>query len=413
MQQFHAISISHQHADLHLIGNVMPCFASETEKINAHLTALKEKFGFEEFFFLNTCNRILCIYIADNPLSSTGIKALFTQLNPAINCIDSVLEKLDIFNGVEVLEHLFKVASGMNSMVVGEHEILGQVKKAYKYCRTQNWIGDNLRLLFEYAIPYAKKIYHNTDIGKHTISVVALAMERLKYFDKPESKKIIILGAGESIQKVMRFLVKMGFENISIFNRTLEKAQHLAKLCNNGKAHTLSDLQNYNEGFDVLISCIDQKANLINVHNYPQLLNEDSSKKILIDLAVPNNLSPDLPAKFPIEYIDVESLRLKADANLEKRKLSLTDAEAMIAEQIEEFQVILQKRKLERALSAIPTEMKRIKSHALETVFEKDLKNTDEATRALIEKMLTYVEKKYISIPMTMTRDAIFEEISK
>ncbi len=385
----------------------MPNFSNET------INVLIEKFGFQEFFFLNTCNRILFIYIANNQLSKNELRTFFETLNPFIENVSDLVDKCNLYKGEKVVDHLFRVASGLNSMVVGEHEILGQVKKAYNHCREQKYIGDNLRLLFEYAIPYAKRIYHQTGIGRHTVSVVALAMSQIKNIEHKSTKKVLILGAGESIQKAVKFLVKFGYQNISIYNRTLSKAEELCKSCGNGKANSLDNIEQHKEGFDILISCLDFKANFVNKELYTKLLNKDESPKVVIDLAVPNNVSIDLKQHFNLRYIDVESLREQANANIEKRKLSLSDAEAMIEEQKTEFALILKKRKLERAFSEIPLKMKEVKAHAIETVFEKELTQTDEATRALIEKMLTYVEKKYISIPMKMTKDAVFGKLKK
>lgn len=409
MNNFHAISISHKKVDLHLIGSLLPSFCCEIENYHQHLDKVKETYQFEEFFFLNTCNRILCIYISENPIED--YKQFFQTLNPENTKQTLASNQFDVLNGPEVISHLFRVCSGLNSMVVGEHEILGQVKKAYQSCRSQNWIGDNLRILFEYAIPYAKQVYHQTDIGKHTVSVVALAVGALRYIPEPQKKRVLILGAGESIQKTMRFLLKMGYEQVHIFNRTFEKAAVLAKQVAQGKAYQLAELKEYTEGFDILITCLDKNANFVDEPLYEQILAESKEKKIVIDLAVPNNIASAVAKSPQVDFIDIQSLKVTAKANLDKRKLSLSDAEIMIAQHEEDFALIHKKRQLERALSDIPIQMKQIKNHAIENVFQKDLNSADDETRALVEKVLAYVEKKYISIPMTIARDALLQEI--
>lgn len=409
MDNFHAISITHKNADLHFIGSLLPECAHSDNSIHVNISRLKDSFNFDEVFFLNTCNRLLLIYIAETPVQN--IQTLFAALNPEMFLDNKQVEQFDIYEGIEVVEHLFNVCSGLDSMVVGEHEILGQVKKAYQNSRANNWIGDNLRILFEYAIAYAKQIYHQTDIGKHTVSVVALAVEKLRIIHNPEDQRVLIVGAGESIQKTSRLLLKMGFNKVIFFNRTLEKAERIAEQFEEGKAFQLTELENYNKGFDILISCIDQKPDFINQCLFEKLINKCDKKKLLIDLAIPNNIDKSIANQHDIDIVDIESLKVKAKDNLAKRKLSLTDAEALIDEQLEEFTIIFQKRQLERALSDIPTKMKKIKNHALETVFEKDLRKADDETRALVEKVLSYVEKKYISIPMTIARDALFEKI--
>src|SRR5690606_10428469 len=186
------------------------------------------------------------------------------------------------------VNHLFRISCSLESLVVGEKEILAQVRKAYERCRCAGFTGDFMRMLMNSLVKTAKEVYTQTDISRKPISVVSLAYRSLRDLGLGASPRFLIVGAGETNQNIAKYIQKHKNSDFVIFNRTVEKAEALAKELN-GKAYPLSELKNYKGGFDVLITCTGAITPLIDNELYQKLLNGDKSKKTIVDLAIPND----------------------------------------------------------------------------------------------------------------------------
>src|SRR5690606_10366429 len=158
---------------------------------------------------------------------------------------------------------------------------------------------------------------------------------------------------------------------------------------------------------DVLITCTGSTTSLIDDKLYQKLLNGDTSKKTIIDLAVPNDTAEEVIVNNPVNYIEVRGLQAIANKNLQDRYEELEHAERIIEENIEEFIPLLKQRKVELAMREVPQKVKEIKSFALNTVFAQEVSSLDEGSRAVLEKVMDYMEKKYISVPMIMAKDIL------
>lgn len=291
-------------------------------------------------------------------------------------------------------------------MVVGEKEILSQVRKAYERCRCAGFTGDFMRMLMSSLVKTAKEVYTQTDISRKPVSVVSLAYRSLRDLGLGISPRFLIIGAGETNQNIAKYIQKHKDSNFVVFNRTLEKAESLAKELN-GKAYPLSELENYKGGFDVLITCTGSTTPLIDNNLYQKLLNGDKSKKTIVDLAIPNDTAEEVIKNNSINYIEVSSLQAIANRNIQDRYEELVHAERIIEENIEEFIPLLKQRKVEIAMREVPQKVKEIKSFALNTVFAQEVSSMDEDSRAVLEKVMNYMEKKYISVPMVMAKEIL------
>jgi glutamyl-tRNA reductase len=193
-----------------------------------------------------------------------------------------------------------------------------------------------------------------------------------------------------------------------VFNRTLSKAEEIAATFPHGRAFELDALQNYREGFDVLIVCTAATEAVITPTLYPQLLNGETGAKILIDLSIPHNIAPEVVANTENHYIEIEGLRALAKENLAFREQEVQKAKAMLLSFIEELPKVFQQRRLEIAMRQVPVEIKAVKDRALNEVFQKEVAQLDTNTRDLLERMLEYMEKKCIGIPMKAAKEVIF-----
>ena len=202
------------------------------------------------------------------------------------------------------------------------------------------------------------------------------------------------------------FLQKHKFSNFAIFNRTIAKAQQLA-VDLNGEAYDLEALKTYNKGFDVIITCTSAVEPIITPEIYTTLLNGCTHRKTIVDLAIPNDTAPEVLEQFPVNFIEVHSLNEVAKRNLQERYQELTHAEEIIEQNICEFLIQQKQRRVELAMRKVPEKIKEIRNTAINTVFADEVQNMDEQSREVLERVMNYMEKKYISVPMVMAKDIL------
>ncbi|MEO8795735.1 MAG: glutamyl-tRNA reductase, partial [Daejeonella sp.] len=200
------------------------------------------------------------------------------------------------------------------------------------------------------------------------------------------------------------------YSNFAIFNRTLSKAQELAHDLN-GEAFDLEDLKTYKKGFDVIITCTSATEPVITNEIYTSLLNGDTEKKVIVDLAVPNDTAPEVLENNLVHFIEVYSLQDIANKNLQVRYEELIHAERIIQQNILEFRPILKQRRIEIAMREVPEKIKEIKQFAMNSIFADDLQALDSDSREVVEKIINYMEKKYISVPMIMAKDILVKNV--
>lgn len=375
------------------------------------LPAIKTKFLFSEFMFLSTCNRVELIFKTPDDISRETLSSILTEINPAISNEDAntIANSAAIFKGIHAVEHLFNVASSLDSLVIGEREIITQVRRAYEVCNKIGITGDLIRLLVKQTIETAKDVYTNTDIAKNPVSVVSLAYRQLRDLNIKNDARILIIGAGETNTTLAKYLQKHKYANFVVFNRTESKAQVLANELG-GTAYQLNELKNYAKGFDVLITCTSSETPIVTKEIYTSLLAGEKGKKVVIDLAVPNDIDRNLPNEFDIKLIAVETLKEQAQDNLVKREKELNACSNVISNHIDEFLQIHRERSVELAFGEIPKKVREIKEVALNEVFAKDLGTLDTSSREVLDKVLAYMEKKYNAVAMKTAKEALLKE---
>jgi glutamyl-tRNA reductase len=293
-------------------------------------------------------------------------------------------------------------------MIVGEREIITQVRNAYDSARANDLSGDTLRIMMRHTIETAKKVYTNTSIAQRPVSIVSLAYHQLRDMNIPMDSRILIIGAGVTNTNMGRFLKKHGFTNFHVFNRTFEKAERLA--CDlDGTPQPLSELKSFKDGFDIIITCTASESHILTPEIYAQLLQNERTRKVVIDIAIPQDLSPEIIAKHNVHHISVEVLQKISNENLKARSKEVEHVHEIISEAVHEFEHIYKERSVEIAMREVPTKVKQIRDTALNEVFKHDLTNLDDEARELLENIMGYMEKKYISMPMIMAKEIILK----
>lgn len=373
------------------------------------MSHLKNELNLSEIMYLSTCNRVEFIFVAEAAADEDFIRKFVTAFNTHwdLEHVESVSKKARYWNGINAVNHLVEVASSLDSMVLGEREIITQVRNAYNYSKDAGLSGDMIRIVIRQTIETAKRVYTETSISEKSVSVVSLAYQELMRNAekiKPKSR-ILIIGSGVTNQNMCKFLKKDGYTNLVIFNRTLANAQKLVDIVG-GEARALSDLPDYKEGFDVIITCTGASEAVVTKNIYQSLLT-DNKKKHIVDLAIPNDVEEAVYNAFPVNYISVDSIKRISDQNLLARKKELLKARQIIFDALEEFKSIFEMRQMEIKMRAIPNHVKEIRTKAINEIFSDDIDALDENAKDVLDKILNYMEKKYVSVPMIMAKEML------
>lgn len=404
MKNLKVIAFTHKHVELKDLGNLVIC----NEELESRLVNLKHSLDIPEIFYIGTCNRVEFVFYGAYELSDDFVAKFMEKLNFCVpqERLQCYLGQVNRYEGLDALNHLLRMSCSLESLVVGEKEILAQVRRAYEKCKEAGFTGDFLRLMMDRLIKTAKEVYTYTKISRNPISVVSLAYRKLRELKLNNNPRILVIGSGETNQNLAKYLQKHKFTNFVIFNRTVENAKVLAAELN-APIYPLSALKDYKNGFDILITCTGAPDSIVNEEMYQSLLNGEADKKIIVDLAIPNDIDAAVIAKYPIHYIEVSSLQAIAEKNIQERYDELSSAELIIKQNIEEFLPIVKQRRVEIAMRQVPEKIKEIKSFAMNEVFAQDLNKLDPQAREVLEKVISYMEKKYIKVPMVMAKEIL------
>ena len=272
LSNFHILTITHKEVSV----EGLPLYALQDTPQNplmVQLSRIKDQHDLKEIYYLNTCNRLLCFFVSTHGVDMHLKRALFNQVED--------LGEVMHLHGEDALKHLFEVASSIHSLVVGEREILRQIRDAYEKQSAAHLTGDQIRLAIQHTIRTAKKVYAQTKIGERPVSVVSLAVQKLmQSFDLQPNSKFLVVGAGRTIQLVLRHLSKKGFKNFSIYNRSKEKASKLMEGLN-GTAGDLNQLKEHEGAFDCIIACTGSHSPIISLDLMEKLSGSSMGEKNL------------------------------------------------------------------------------------------------------------------------------------
>jgi glutamyl-tRNA reductase len=402
LQHVHILTLTHRHAKLKAIGTIVAAFEGG-DKLRERLASLKDEKTVDEIFYLSTCNRISLMFTTKAEVN----QEFREKLLPGADIPEAVAE-MEYLQGLKAVYHLFEVAASIDSLVVGERQILGQFRDAYERCREWGLIGDDLRIICDRIALVAKDVYNNTRIGEKSVSVVSLSMLQLQKFQPKPEARILMIGAGQTNLLVTKFLKKAGQQHLSVFNRTAERARSLSNAFPKGEGYALTELSNYEGGFDILIVCTGSAEATVTPELFHWLLaGEDPQDKIVIDLGVPADVAESTIANHEFEYVGIEQLRALAEENMGFRRKEIKRAHGVLHKHLGELETAYRQRLLERAMSHLPQEIKAIKHTAVNQIFAKEIKDLDPDTRDLMLRMMSYMEKRCIGIPMKAAREAI------
>ena len=408
MRELKVIAFTHKTTDIKNIGNLH----IDVDNRKDRLSRIKQ-LGISELMYISTCNRVEFIFVYDGTLSENFLYSFFAVFNVdwGNKEIKWAMSNCSRYEGIQSARHIFHIASSLDSLVVGEREIITQVRKSFDECSALGLTGDIIRLLINKTIESAKEVYTKTNISRNPVSIVSLAYRKLRELNIKENSKILVVGAGETNTNMCKFLSKHGLKNLTVFNRTLLKAESLTSHIG-GVSLPLNELKNFDKGFDLIVTCTGSNEPIITSHIYKNLIGDDKSKKTIVDLAIPYDVCPKVIEENAVNYIEIEGLKSISKSNIKEREKELTVCNELIEQQLISFKKAFKERKVEIVMREVPQKIKEIKELALTQVFAKEMDEMEEASKVILDKMLVYIEKKYISVPMKMAKDILLENTS-
>jgi len=403
---FHTIAFTHRNLDVAEIGRLHIAAENQQERFSA----LKSALELDEVLFLSTCNRVEFLLVGKQVASEDFLHAFFAQLYPELDAesVHHFASRATIVSGNEAITHILRVASSIDSLVIGEREIITQVRHAYDLSHKLGLSGDFIRLLIKHTVETAKRVYTETRISLKPVSVVSIAYHRLQGMDVPTNARVLVVGAGVTNTAMCRFLKKHGMTQFVVFNRTLAKAEALAEELN-GTAYPLEALSGYTGGFDVLVTCTGSEETIITTALYKALLQGETMPKVTIDLALPNDIEAAVHTAFSTRQISINVLQTISENHLQERSQEVAHVEAIIAEAVEDFKHVAKIRRIEIAMRPVPQMVKDIKATAFNDVFKAEIDNLDANSLEVLEKIVGYMEKKYMSMPMKMAKEILIK----
>ena len=321
------VGLSHHNADVEV---------RERFTGNAETDCVLRHSGCVEALVLTTCNRVEVYGASETRVSTLDIASCLARTIDKHISPDSA--PFYRYEDAQCAQHLFRVASGLDSMVVGETEILGQAKKAYESARKSGAAGAYLHRLFQRAFRVAKQVRTRTEITRGSVSVGSVAVDLAdKIFGDLAGRKVLVLGAGETSERTARALVSRGVTDLRVSNRSGERAENLAALVG-GQSIRFEEWPSQCREIDILITSTSSETPLLTPENLGPMLRERIDRPLfIIDIAVPRDVDPNVNEMDGVYLYDIDSLQSVAQQSLAKRRQQIAAAEAIIAEHVADF----------------------------------------------------------------------------
>lgn len=346
-----ALGLNHTTAPLDVRGR----FAFPLEQVAPALKEFRLRVGTHssapEVALLSTCNRTE-LYCVANSAAVTPAVAWLAEVGGITN--DDLMHHAYVLEDGAAIRHAFRVASGLDSMVLGEPQILGQMKQAVREADTAGTLGTTLHQMFQRSFAVAKDVRTSTEIGSHSISMAAAAVRLAsRLFEDLRDTKVLFVGAGEMIELVATHFAARQPKYVAVANRTLERGERLAARFG-AEAMRLADLPARLSEFDAVISCTASSLPIIGLGAVERALKLRKHRPMfIVDLAVPRDVEPEVARLSDVYLYTVDDLSALVQNAGEKRQAAVQQAEAIIENGVQSFELWLSQRSTVPLIQAI------------------------------------------------------------
>jgi glutamyl-tRNA reductase len=364
-----------------------------------------------EVALLSTCNRVEFTLVTHDPDAAIAlVHDWFARVSDMP--LESVAGHLYSFASEEAVRHLFAVATGLDSLVLGEPQILGQVKSAYERALAAGTAGHVLHRLFQATFAAAKRARSETDIGRHAVNISSCAVELARrIFGDLTGKRVMLIGAGEMAELAAQHLKGNGVGDILVANRTLERARRLATEFD-GHALTLDQLDEYLDAADIVISSTAASTYVLLPDQVERAMEKRGQRPMfLVDIAVPRDIDPRVDELDAVYLYDVDDLQQVVQGNLEHRERAATQARELLEEDVVQFLDWLKSLEsvpLIRRIQEKMDDMRReelAKARYLNNLSEEQREAVERFSRALMKRFMHPTLKALKKLPEDMEGD--------
>jgi len=385
------IGLNHKTASIDLRERM----AFAEDQMETALHQVKSLPSLKENMILSTCNRVeIYAAVRETEKAVLDLKHFLSQYHGLP--LKEFEKNLYSFLGEEAVKHIFRVASSLDSMVVGEPQILGQIKSAYEMAVESKTSGIILHRLLHRAFHVAKRVRTETKIGDSAVSVSSVAIELAqKIFETLEKKTVLLIGAGEMCELAARHLVSGGVEKVWVTNRTYDRAVSLAQEFN-GEAIPFDEMNQGLKKVDIVISATDSPQYLIRHDQMAKVIKERKQKPVFfIDIADPRDIEPSVGEIENVYLYNIDDLKKVADENIKDRGKEAQKAETIVQDEVIKFVNWYHSLEVTPTIVALRNKFEEIRKRELEKTLslhpnlsDKEKKSLETLTSAIINKIL-------------------------
>lgn len=386
-----ATSLNYKHTPV----EIRERFALSEDQLEPALLQLRHTKSILECVILSTCNRTEIYVVADQLHTGRHFTKKFIAQWFQMER-EQFEDYLEIKENDAAIEHLFAVAAGLDSMVLGETQILGQVRDAFLSAQEIGTTGTIFNELFKQVITLAKKAHSETDIGKNAVSVSYAAVELVKkVYGELKSKTALIIGAGKMSQLTVKHLQASGVTDVLVLNRTLERAEELAAHCA-GQAYDFSALDLCLEKTDIVISSTGSSKYVLTKSHVEDVMKRRAGRPIFfIDIAVPRDLDPEINGVENAYLYDIDDLNGIVQANVAEREKEAEKIRGMIALAMDEFKGWVQTLGVVPLITALRSKALAVQAATMQSIqnkcpdlTERELKVLRQHTKSIVNQLL-------------------------
>jgi len=375
--------VSHKTAPV----EVRECLAFREEALPAALADLRSRKGVVEAVILSTCNRVEITVTTEDSADPHGIVDAFLADRKSV-CPATIGPHLYRHEGKDAIHHLFRVAASLDSMVIGEPQILGQLKNAHAVAKQCGTLCGWLESLLARAFGVAKKVRSETGIGQMAVSVSYAAVElSRKIFGSLQNRTVMIVGAGKMSELAARHLRRSGASHVFVTNRTHERAVEMAKLFQ-GTPVEYSRFVSMLPEVDIVITSSGAPHYILRKEDMQRVISARKNKPMfLIDIAVPRNIEPTVNDLDNVFLYDIDDLQEVVNANLRERMKEADHAESMVTDEVERMMARMKVAEVAPLIVSIQEQLEQIRAGEIDKARRKFGPFTPEQEQAI--EMLT------------------------
>lgn len=402
------ISINHRTSSVELRESVN----LSSEEIVSLINSLKQNL-LKEGIIISTCNRteILGVPVSEN----VTFDNLISELLKLKNVQGISLDNFEKFKSFSVVEHLFKLVTGIDSMLIGDNQIFKQVKESFQIADNQNFIGFYLKKIMDFSLRIGKRAITETAISEGAVTVSFAAVQLIeKIFANLSKKSVLVIGTGETGEIAAKHLRDRGVARLALTNRTFEKAEKLAKELNTA-VFPFDNFKEHLYKFDIIVSATGSPDFILSKSDIEKTMKKRNNESlVIVDIAVPRDIDPECRNLENVFYNDIDSLNIIVEQNLNKRRNEIPKVEKIINEEVTNFAEWLNSLQVSPVIKALREKFEAIRLEEVKNNINRfaseDKEKLEIVTKKIINKILhnpTVELKKFVNDESTQDLNRI------